>query len=209
MRLYGYAGSSNVQKALFMLAELGLDYELHEVPAPKPRPDWYLELNPLGLVPALVDGDLTLPESHAILRYLAAREHRDDLYPTALAERARVDCLLDAIATTFRPASLPIEMVALGFKPGEGFSPDRVESGRTAGVIAEQAPVLERFLGLLGHEPWAVLHRFTIADVAAAPFLWRLAHAEAVTARLPRLASWASAVTARPAFAGVAAGSGL
>jgi glutathione S-transferase len=65
--------SGNALKVRFLLAELGLDYEIVEVPRPRPRPDWYLELNPAGGVPTLVDGDLVLSESNAILRYLAQR----------------------------------------------------------------------------------------------------------------------------------------
>jgi glutathione S-transferase len=60
------------------LAEIGVDYELVEIDRETAQSDpAYRALNPLGVVPTLVDGDLVLTESTAILLYLA------DRYPDA------------------------------------------------------------------------------------------------------------------------------
>lgn len=209
MRVYAYRLSSNSQKVFFCLHELGLRFELVEVPPARPRPQWYLEVNPLGLVPTLVDGDLVLPESNTIMRYLAAKAGRDDLYPSDPAERALVDRVLDAQLTSFRPASMHLERAGLGFRPGQGFFAEDVDLQRLAEAIEDQRPAIDGFLGLLGPEPWGALGRFTIADAAAAPFLWRLRHAPGVLDAYPRLASWTEAVVARPAFAPVRADAGL
>lgn len=61
------------------------------MPRARPRPDWYVEVNPFGGVPAIRNGELVLAESQAILRHLATREGRNDLYPTDPAMRAHVD----------------------------------------------------------------------------------------------------------------------
>nr|GLL45186.1 glutathione S-transferase T1-like isoform X1 [Ipomoea trifida] len=54
------------------------------------------EINPMKQVPAMVDGDFTLFESHAILKYLAcANNVADHWYPADLRERAKVDSVLD------------------------------------------------------------------------------------------------------------------
>lgn len=61
-------------RALWALEEMGLPYRLHTIPFP-PRilqPD-YLELNPLGTIPLLIDGDVQMTESAAIPQYLATR----------------------------------------------------------------------------------------------------------------------------------------
>lgn len=61
-------------RALWALEEMGLAYKLHVLPFP-PRvlqPD-YLQLNPLGTIPLLIDGDVRMTESAAIPHYLAAR----------------------------------------------------------------------------------------------------------------------------------------
>ena len=60
------------------LAEIGLEYELVRIERDEAQTDaTYLALNPLGVVPTLIDGDLVLTESAAILLYLA------DRYPDA------------------------------------------------------------------------------------------------------------------------------
>jgi glutathione S-transferase len=61
-------------RPLWMLEEIGLDYELRMLPFP-PRVEEraYLEINPLGTVPALFDGAVRMTESSAICQYLAAK----------------------------------------------------------------------------------------------------------------------------------------
>ena len=71
-----------------------------------------------------------LAESNAILRYLAAREGRDDLLPAAARERARVDWVLDAVATTLRPACREVDAPAYGFRPHRGIGAEAPRPGR-------------------------------------------------------------------------------
>ena len=209
MILHEFPVSSNAQRVRFLLFELGLEFERNLIPPAKPRPDSHLALNPLGLVPVLQDGDLTLAESNAILRYLAAKAGRDDLYPADLAARAQVDMLLDAIATSFRPNALPLEITGLGFKPGVGFFPETAEPERVPEVLEQQRPVLDAISRMLGPEPWAVHGRFTIADCSGAPVLWRLLNVPGFADAFPRLAAWGRAVTSRPAFSAIKAESGI
>lgn len=61
-------------RPLWMLEELGLPYELRMVPFPPRALDrGYLEINPLGTVPVLFDGEVRMTESAAMCQYLAAR----------------------------------------------------------------------------------------------------------------------------------------
>jgi glutathione S-transferase len=207
--LHEFPISSNAQKARFLLDELGLPYERRYVPPARPRPDWHVALNPLGGVPVLVDGDVVVIESNTVLRYLAAKAGRDDLYPAALADRARIDMLLDAIATSFRPSCLPLEFAGLGFRPGAGFFAEDADLAKVPALLEEKRPLFESFSGLLGPEPWAAFGRFTIADCAGAPVLHRLLHVDGFAEAFPRLAVWGRAATGRPGFAGVAADAGL
>jgi len=61
-------------RALWALEEIGLSYELKMLPFP-PRllARGYLETNPLGTIPFLIDGDTRMTESAAICQYLAER----------------------------------------------------------------------------------------------------------------------------------------
>jgi glutathione S-transferase len=207
--LHGHPWSQNVQKVRFLLAELDEPYRLREVPFGLERPAWHTDVNPLGGMPALVEDGLVLAESHAILRYLAARAGRDDLYPADLADRARVDWLLDAIATTLRPTLREFDHAAFGFRlrRGIGAGPRADDGG--AAALATAAPTLRAFERLLGPSPFAALGRFTLADVAAAPMLNRLLASGLDLAGLDRLAAWGAAAIARPSWASVGAEAGV
>src|SRR6202011_1490845 len=87
MKLYHFP-SPNPQKVTFALKELGLDCEIAPVDLAKgeQRQPAFLALNPFGRVPVLVDGDLTVWESHAILAYLGEKTGR--LWPGSADERA-------------------------------------------------------------------------------------------------------------------------
>src|SRR5262245_62060575 len=74
MKLYGFAPTRTI-RALWMLRELDLDFEYVQVDLTKGehrRPE-FLALNPAGKVPVLVDDDLVLSESVAIVLYLAEK----------------------------------------------------------------------------------------------------------------------------------------
>lgn len=88
--LYGAPLSPFVRKARLCLLEKGLDYVL-EVVMPFTPPEWYLQLNPLGRIPALKDTELTLADSSVICQYLEeAYPDTARLYGDTAAERARI-----------------------------------------------------------------------------------------------------------------------
>ena len=67
-------------RALWALEEMGLPYELHVLPfPPRKRHEGMHDLNPLGTIPVLFDGDARLTESVAIPHYLATRYGPTDL----------------------------------------------------------------------------------------------------------------------------------
>ncbi len=183
-----------------MLSELGLGYERRTVPFDHPRPAWYLAVNPVGGIPALEDDGMVLAESNTILRYLAGRERRMDLYPEEPGARAAVDEFLDRWSLTFRRAFFRHESPALGFVEGKGMlaEPPRPDEMREAAVaIAPTLKLLDEIVGPSGY----VLGRFTIADVAAAPVLFRTTKSGLDLSPYPNLVGWRAAVLARPSFA--------
>ena len=107
LKILGRPNSINVRKVLWLCAEIGLPYQLDPWGAgyrATQCPE-FTALNPNATVPVLVDGDLVLWESNAILRYLAAQHGRDDLLPRAARARAPVDQWLDWQACELGPAS--------------------------------------------------------------------------------------------------------
>lgn len=98
LKILGRDNSINVRKVLWLCEELNLEYE---------REDWgrgvlstqspeFLQLNPNGQIPVVLDGDLVLWQSNSIIRYLAnAYDKENQLYPTQAKERFFVDQWLD------------------------------------------------------------------------------------------------------------------
>ncbi|RDI75223.1 Glutathione S-transferase [Gaiella occulta] len=198
--LYDNPRSSNALKVRFMLAELGLDHERRLVPFDRPRPGWYLAVNPVGGIPALEDDGLVVSESNTILRYLAGRERRVDLYPGEPRERAPVDELLDRWSLTFRPAFFRYEVAALGFSPDKGVGAGAPDTAALPGIVAAIAPTLRLLDGLVDRSGFA-LGRFTIADVAAAPVLYRTLHSGLDLGPYPNVLRWRETIVALPALA--------
>ena len=107
--VWGRATSSNVMKVLWGLDELALPFERLDAGGAFGKTDTpaYRGMNPTGLVPTLREGDFTLWESNAILRYLcAAHAPVSPLWPVDAQARANIDRWMDAQQTTLnRPMS--------------------------------------------------------------------------------------------------------
>jgi glutathione S-transferase len=91
MKLYGF-GPTRSLRALWGLKELGVEFEFIPInlQAGEHRRPEFLALNPAGKVPVLVDGDLVIPESAAIVLYLAEKYPDKGLMPARLEQRAQV-----------------------------------------------------------------------------------------------------------------------
>jgi glutathione S-transferase len=92
MKLYDFAFSPNCRKVRAVAYELGIALDpvhVDLVEGAQRQPD-FLALNPNGRVPVLVDSDLVLWESTAIMRYLSARQG-DTLVPSSARGRAELD----------------------------------------------------------------------------------------------------------------------
>jgi glutathione S-transferase len=91
MKLYGF-GPTRSLRALWGIKELDVDFEFEVVRLPAGehhRPE-FLRLNPAGKVPVLVGGDLVIPESAAIVLYLAEKYPQKKLLPADLRARGQV-----------------------------------------------------------------------------------------------------------------------
>ena len=100
MKLYEFGPTRSI-RVRWTLQELEADFESIRVNLPageQCRPE-FLKINPAGKIPVLVDGDLVLTESVAIVLYLAEKYSDKGLLPTGLNERAEVNRWLLFAAT--------------------------------------------------------------------------------------------------------------
>lgn len=161
MKLYHCADARSL-RALWTLEEMGLDYELVNMPFP-PRAAYpgYLDVNPLGTVPTLVDGDLTMTESTGICHYLAERYGPTDLG----VERASpaygdyLNWLYRSDATLTFPQTIVLRYTRL--EPEHRRLPQAAED--YAIWYHSRLRCVET---ALAHRAFLVENRFTIADIA-------------------------------------------
>lgn len=92
MKLYSFRLSGHAHRVRLFLSILGMDYETIEVDVARgeTRLPAHLRVNPLGQVPVLVDGDFVLPDSTAILVYLARKYAPSSWLPDTPSEAAQV-----------------------------------------------------------------------------------------------------------------------
>jgi len=203
MDLYFSYQCGNSQRVLFTLAELGVDVDRHalDLRAREHKSTSYLAVNPLGKVPALVDGPLVLWESNAIALYLAEKFREARLVPDSLAGRAELHKWLFYLACEIAQPAWRVFFNARGFRLMGGV-PDPAELEKASETLATALAALEAHLQNRAH----LLGEFSLADIAYAPSLAILGAAEWQLSRWPNVAAWASRVLARPAWRTVASG---
>jgi GST-like protein len=189
MELYTWR-TPNGRKVPILLAELGVPYTLVPVDirtGAQKQPD-YLRINPNGKIPALVDGDVRIFESGAILEYLAAKHGR--FLPTAPAARAEV------MAWLFWQVGGPGPTFGnLGHYVVEEKDNPRAHD-RLFAEARRQIGVLDHRLRDREH----VAGEYSIADIACYP--WFVAVAERVPAALEdaeHVGRWMARLAVRPA----------
>ena len=116
--LYPFPYSQHARRVVSLLEAAGLPYELRHVDMAKGEhlSAAYLAINPNHQVPTLLDGDLVLHESNAILRYLCHQHGLSDWYPADPKHRARVEQWLDWNQSRLSPAVIDIVPQYRGYR---------------------------------------------------------------------------------------------
>ena len=197
--LHGFPMSPNTRRALFGLEEHGEAYELVPVDlmSGQQKSAAYLALNPTGRVPTLVDGDLVLWESNAILEYLAARRPEKKLGARSPGEVGEVARWMFMNAAHLSPNVARIFAHTIRL-PEDQRLPRLVDEAR-----AEVDRSLKAMAGRLEGRDFLVDH-FSIADVAVAPTLSAAPMLGIDLARYPAVDAWMKRVTGRPAWQKIA-----
>ena len=194
MKLYGIPASRAI-RSIWAAEEVGVDYE--HVPThflgDSKKPD-YLQINPNGRVPTLVDGDLVLFESMAINLYLA-KKYGGKLYPSDAADEAR------AIQWSFWGMT-EVEDSLIQIFVHKIMLP---EDQRDLALVASAGEKLQRPLAVLdGHlakRDYLLGSDFTIADLNLAGTLATGNIAGFDFSKFENASRWLAACTERPALA--------
>jgi glutathione S-transferase len=195
MKLY-HSQYTRSGRARWILEELGLKYDIERLALGKGegRTPAYLAINPNGFVPSLVDGDLTMYESSAILMHLADKHPDKKLAPpVGSSERAHYYRWMVYVPSTVDPvlANITFHTKLL---------PEDKRNASIAGAalsdFAKIAPILEN---AVAGKSYVVGNSFTAADIAVASavgwieFLGKLGD-------YPKLAAYAAPFKERPAY---------
>ena len=196
LTLWGRLTSSNVQKVVWALEELGLSYEHVPLGGRFHGNDTaeYLAMNPNGLVPTLRDGDLTLWESHAIVRYLGGAYGAGGLFPSDPRDRAVVDQWTDWTATTFQPAWIALfwQVIRTPEAQRNGAAIDKAMA-----ATAKCFTIMEQ---RLGQAPFLGGAGLTYADIVAGVALYRWTTMDIDRPVLPNVEYWHARLNERAAF---------
>lgn len=192
--LYGPARSS-AGRCLWMLEEIGQPYENKNVDmrAKEHKGEAFLQINPNGKVPALVDGDVTLFESFAINFYLA------DKYKPELLGKTHKEKALVHQWSFWASAEMQGPLIEILIQ--KMFMPD---DKRDQKIIDENTKKLPDYFNVLDKtltkHKYLAGNEFTLADLNAASVATIAAHLGFDTSAYRHVQTWLKAVADRPAY---------
>jgi glutathione S-transferase len=191
MKLYDFELSGNCHKVRMMLSLLDLEYEKVSVDLRKKeqmRPE-FAALNPMRKVPVLVDGDVVVRDSAAILVYLARRYGRDEWFPDDPTGMAEVQQWLSfSVHEVFNGLAMARAIVI--FK--RDFDPKLAH--------ALSAFALEQLEFRLRNHEWLALDRFTLADLVCYPYTGLIHEANLTLDDYPTTRAWCMRMEAMPGY---------
>ena len=195
MKLH-YFPTLNAHKVTIALEEMGLAYEVVMVDIlgdDQARPE-FLGINPNGRIPALVDGDVTVFESAAILQYLGRKTGQ--FYPADEPTRARIDSWLFWQMAGLGPMSGQVNyFTRAAQKPGRQPADTAFAIHRYKRETARLFGVLERALA----EGDYLCGDYSIADMCCWTWIDKYPENGGGLAQFPALAAWHARIAARPA----------
>lgn len=193
IRLHGMSLSGHSHRVRLFCALLGLPVEWIEVDVFKGahrRPE-FLALNPRGQVPVIEDGDLVLPDSNAILVYLAKRYGGTRWLPDDPLGAARVQRWFSLAAGELAdgPASARVSCL-VGREP----TPAQLKTSHRLFALVEHE---------LAQRPFLVGATPTLADIAMYSYSAHAPEGAVTLDPYPRLRAWLARIEALPGFVGM------
>ena len=231
LSLYHHGSSACAAKVRFALAEKGLDWDSHYVDLMRGEqfaPD-YVALNPKAVVPTLVHDGAVITESTVICEYIdEAFPDKPPILPPDPLSRAQVRIWTKAVDEELHPACSALTYIASHrytiLRNGVGDFEEFLSSGGTEGRAARErkwqwiqqgfeapgaadqvrvyAGFISRMERALATREWLVGGSLTMADIAMAPYVYRLDVLSMgdLYQAYPRVAGWYSSIRSRASF---------
>jgi glutathione S-transferase len=196
LKVWGRKNSINVQKVMWTVAELGLAVERIDAGMSHGvvNEEWYSNLNPNRLVPALQDAEFVLWESNVIVRYLAAKYGFGKLIPMDPAARANAEMWMDWQQTTIMPGLGPLFLGLVRTAPEK----------RDSVAIQAGAERVEAALRLLDNHlagrSYTIGDHLSVADIPLGCVVYRWYALEIEHPKLPNLRAWYERLAVRHGF---------
>jgi glutathione S-transferase len=188
--LYGMPLSGHCHRVELLLRMLKAPFHYEVMTLPDLTSPAFLALNPLGQIPVLKDGDLVLPDSNAILVYLAARNDAARAWrPDDAVIAARIQRWLSIAAgeVTFGPAMA--RRICVFSRPGDLAAAQKLAARLLTFMDAHLAD-----RAFLAHDA------ATIADLACYAYIARAPEGGVALEPYPHVRAWLARIEALPGF---------
>ncbi|MDM9384682.1 glutathione S-transferase [Chlorogloeopsis sp. ULAP01] len=194
IKLFNHELSGNSYKVRLMLSLLGLEYEVVDIDlkAGEAKSPWLLKMNPLGQIPILMDGDLVISDSHAILVYLARRYGNEDWLPVEAVSMSKVIEWLSISANEIQNGPCTARLYF-------------VFNAKIDLDLAQQRAhaVLKVIDKHLQQQDWLVLNRPTIADIACYPYIGLAPEGGISLEAYPNVVAWINRIKGLTGYIGM------
>jgi glutathione S-transferase len=197
LKIWGRTTSSNVQKVLWTCAELGIPYDRldHGGPFGGNRDPEYLRLNPNGLVPTVIDGDLVMWESNTVCRYLCnTHPNGASLYPADFAARTHVERWMDWQLSVIG-APMGALLQGLIRSTPETRDAAAIEAARRRAITA-----WEIVGDAVSTQPYLGGQSLSLAEIAMGTHVYRWFNYPIERPDMPHLRAWYDRCRERPGF---------
>jgi glutathione S-transferase len=198
IKIWGRNTSSNVQKAMWAVGELGLAHERIDIGGAfgKNKEPKYLAMNPNGLVPTLEEEDgFLLWESNSIVRYLAAKHDKNGvLEPKDAKQRALASQWMDWQLSVAGPAILAA-FWGLIRTPAEKRDMAAIKTSQEKTTAAMQIMDAQ-----LAKTAFLAGDSFSYGDIPVGIMCYRFRELVPDRPSMPNLDRWYAAIAGRKAF---------
>ncbi len=197
LKVWGRANSINVQKVMWAVGELSIPHERIDAGGRFGGldTDEFRAMNPNTRVPVIDDVGTIVWESHAIVRYLAAKYGAGNLWPADPAERSLADRWMDWTVADLQPAFIGGVFWNFYRTPEAQRNWPLIRQG-----IARSAILFKLLDRHMADKPFIAGGKLTMGDITTGAQLYRYFELEIDRPAIPHVEAWYARLRERPAY---------